>query len=403
MCLVDDCDKNVSSVGLCGAHRPTKLCVMGRCTTTEVARCMRGRCRCTYTEHLHYPYISLNPTPPRPLFFKAVKLCSEDGCSNKAPTRKYGSTHVSRRICAVEGCTTTSCARGVCTKHGARGECKVINCTTNAEKVGGNCGKHGGRAGFCADPDCYTPAVPGTLVCTRHGANGICNVWGCSNNANTRGRGVCRAHDIKVLCSTPDCLSRVVARGLCVKHGAYGVCSTVGCVTSAVARSRGLCYKHGALGFCSFGNCKTAATSIGRCVRHGGGTAAPKNECKVNGCNNREVVRGLCIKHGAYGTCTTKGCSATARQGPLQHCSKHGGGAYKPCSVAGCITTARRKGLCHKHGGGPGQCYASNCTKLIVGMWKTCAEHGGYGECKHPSDCMCPAVKVGGNCKKHTE
>eukprot|EP00729_Bicosta_minor_P010318 gene10318-biopygen12109 len=336
------------------------------------------------------------------------------------------------------------------------GECKVINCTTNAEKVGGNCGKHGGRAGFCADPDCYTPAVPGTLVCTRHGANGICNVWGCSNNANTRGRGVCRAHDIKVLCSTPDCLSRVVARGLCVKHGAYGVCSTVGCATSAVARSRGLCNKHGALGFCSFGNCKTAATSKGRCVRHGGGTAAPKNECKVNGCdtlvvarglckkhgalgfcsfgncktaaaskgrcvrhgggtaapkneckvngcNNREVVRGLCIKHGAYGTCTTKGCFATARQGPLQHCSKHGGGAYKPCSVAGCITTARRKGLCHKHGGGPGQCYASNCTKLIVGMWKTCAEHGGYGECKHPSDCMCPAVKVGGNCKKHTE
>eukprot|EP00729_Bicosta_minor_P019955 gene19955-biopygen17327 len=222
------------------------------------------------------------------------------------------------------------------------------------------------------------PNMVQRFVCTMHGAHGICSVWGCTKNANQSGRGVCHAHDIKVLCSTPDCPSKVVARRVCAKHGAYG--------------------------FCSFGSCKTAAVSKGRCVRHGGST---KKECKVKDCNTLASARGLCSKHGAYGTCATKGCATNARTGS-QQCSKHGGRKNTPCSVAGCTTTSRVKGLCAKHGGGPGRCYAGNCTKQIVGMWMTCAAHGGHGECAHPSGCRYPVLKSTkkdgrGFCKKHAD
>eukprot|EP00729_Bicosta_minor_P015300 gene15300-biopygen14270 len=355
------------------------------------------------------------------------KVCLEDGCSNKAYCAgQLCQTH-GGKPCAVDGCTTNAKARGVCDKHGANGKCKTINCNTNAEKRGGHCRKHGGRGGFCqAIPPCNTPAIPGKFVCTMHGAHGICSVWGCTKNANNSGRGVCIAHDIKVLCSTPDCPSKVVARRVCVKHGAYGFCSTAGCVAAAQGRGvckkhgakgfcsfgncntaaikRGLCNKHGANGICSFGNCKSAAASKGRCVRHGGGRT---KECKVKDCTTLAIARGLCKKHGANGTCATKGCTTNAHSGS-KHCYKHGGGKKKPCSVAGCTINSVRKGLCSKHGGGPGQCYAGNCTKQIVGMWKTCAEHGGHGECTHPSGCRYPVLKRTkkdgrGFCKQHAD
>eukprot|EP00729_Bicosta_minor_P032926 gene32926-biopygen23636 len=162
--------------------------------------------------------------------------------------------------------------------------------------------------------------------------------------------------------------------------------------------------KHGANGFCSFGNCKTAAVSKGRCARHGGGKT---KVCKVKDCDTLAHARGLCGKHGAHGTCTTKGCTTNAQPG-FQHCFKHGGGKKKPCSVAGCTTPSQRKGLCKKHGGGPGRCYAGNCTNVIVGMWMTCGKHGGHGECAHPSGCRYPVLartkKDGrGFCKKHAD
>eukprot|EP00729_Bicosta_minor_P033071 gene33071-biopygen3929 len=167
---------------------------------------------------------------------------------------------------------------------------------------------------------------------------------------------------------------------------------------------RGVCGKHGARGFCSFGNCKTAAVCKGRCARHGAGR---KKECKVKDCDTLALARGLCGKHGAYGTCTNKGCATSARTGS-QHCYKHGGGKKKPCSVAGCTTNSVRKGLCGKHGGGPGRCYAGNCTNQIVGMWMTCGKHGGHGECAHPSGCRYPVLKSTkkdgrGFCKKHAD
>eukprot|EP00729_Bicosta_minor_P032820 gene32820-biopygen13666 len=187
-----------------------------------------------------------------------------------------------------------------------------------------------------------------------------------------------QSHPATLLLFLANCPSKVVARGVCTKHGANG--------------------------FCSFGNCKTAAVSKGRCARHGGGRT---KECKVKDCNTLAHARGLCRKHGANGTCATKGCTTNANSG-FKHCIKHGGGKKKPCSVAACTTTSVRKGLCVKHGGGPGRCYAGNCTNVIVGMWKTCAAHGGHGECAHPSGCRYPVLartkKDGrGFCKKHAD
>eukprot|EP00729_Bicosta_minor_P016828 gene16828-biopygen9392 len=311
---------------------------------------------------------------------KEVKVCLEDGCSNKGNCAGQLCQKHGGKPCSVDGCTTNAHARGVCSKHGANGKCKTINCATNAVQRGGHCGKHGGVGGFCqAIPPCNTPAIPGKFVCAMHGAHGICSVWGCTNNANNSGRGVCRAHDIKVLlCSTPDCPNKVAARRVCAKHGAYG--------------------------FCSFGNCKTAAVGKGRCARHGGGRT---KECKVKDCNTIAVARGLCSKHGAHGTCATKGCTTNAQTG-FQHCFKHGGGKNTPCSVAGCTTPSKRKGLCAKHGGGAGRCYAGNCTNVIVGMWMACGKHGGHGECAHPSGRRYPVLKCTkkdgrGFCKKHAD
>ena len=156
-------------------------------------------------------------------------------------------------------------------------------------------------------------------------------------------RVVPRARHYKVLCSTLGCPSKVRARGLCMKHGAHRVCLTAGCEGTVYAH--GVCKKHGAKGFCSFGNCNTAAVSKGRCFRHGSGRT---KECTVKECNTLALTWG--VKHGAYGSCTTKGCTANARSG-YKNCYKHGGQPYTPCSVVGCISTCRRKGLCRKHDG----------------------------------------------------
>ena len=58
-----------------------------------------------------------------------------------------------------------------------------------------------------------------------------------------------------------------------------------------------------------------------------------------------------------------------ANSGSL-HCFKHGGGKKKLCSVAGCTTNSQRKGLCAKHGGGPGEYVFGGCTNQI--WWETC-------------------------------
>ena len=181
-------------------------------------------------------------------------------------------------------------------------------------------------------------------------------------------------------------------------HAGYKkACSTAGCNTAV--QSRGLCRPHGAFGFCSFGNCTTAAIGgKGRCSRHSGGST---KVCKMKGCTTLAAARGVCVKHGALGTCQYESCTTSPSNGS-QHCIKHGGKKKKPCSVAGCTTTSVRKGLCAKHGGGADPCFISGCTNTMVSKLLTCRKHGGFGYCSLQPKCWTPAIKIGGKCHEHT-
>ena len=89
----------------------------------------------------------ISPSPPPFSFFflkKELKLCLEDGCSNKAYCAGQLCQKHGGKPCSVDGCITTAAARGVVFVHGARGECKTINCATNAIKRGGYCAKQWG-------------------------------------------------------------------------------------------------------------------------------------------------------------------------------------------------------------------------------------------------------------------
>eukprot|EP00729_Bicosta_minor_P005789 gene5789-biopygen168 len=265
-------------------------------------------------------------------------------------------------------------------------------------KRGGHCSKHSKKVA-CAHPDCSTPLVPGKGVCVKHGAFGICTAWGCTTNARGGKKGLCYTHSKdNATCSASDCSNGVVAQGLCQKHGAKGFCSTAGC--DAGAFKDGLCYKHGVDGFCTFDDCKTHAIERKLCCKHGGGKT---KVCEIEGCKTRAVARSRCARHGAFGWCKDDGCTTPAQQG-FEHCYAHGGRKKKkPCSVAGYTTPSNRKGLCGKHGGGKDECRIAGCTNRIYGFLKTCTTHGGSGYCKHPSGCITPARKYGGNCTKHTK
>ena len=304
-----------------------------------------------------------------------------DGCSNKVHGRGLCGHHC-RKPCSVDGCPTKTMARGLCFKHGAKGECLREDCTTPARKKGRLCFKHTAKLS-CANPGCDTPQVLGKFVCIKHGAYGYCTTDACINNAMSMS-GKCRKHDSKTV-----------------------ACSTEGCSTNAVAR--GVCNKHGALGICTFNKCTSAVKARGRCRKHGG--VSKKKVCTEEGCTTFAYARGVCAKHGANGTCMFAGCTSNAKSGS-SHCFKHGGGNHKPCSVAGCTTASNRKGLCGKHGGGPGECVLGGCTnKMVSNKWKTCITHGGRGYCAYTeeggggiltSKCLTPAIKWGGNCRKHT-
>ena len=363
VCAVQQCSDVVEKTApFCSTHAGWgRLCSVKGCTTPEATRglCIKhgAKGKCT---HLACTANALSVKVGLCGQHGGKKHCCVEDCTNFVVARGFCWSHDTGKPpvldCSVEGCTTKSVkghsSRGLCIKHGAKGKCTHLACTANALSVKvGLCGKHGRRKPCCVED--------------------------CNNLALTVGRGLCRSHDVGeppvlhavakapkeeprkkarlanadgavVTCSAPDCPSKAQARGLCKKHGAYGFCSTVDC--DAGAEAHGVCGKHGARGFCSFGNCKTAAVSKGRCWGHGGGST---KVCKVKDCDTLAIARGLCNKHGARGTCTTKGCTTNARQ-LTKHCFKHGGGKKEPCSVAGCITTSRVKGLCYRHGGGPG-------------------------------------------------
>ena len=112
----------------------------------------------------------------------------------------------------------------------------------------------------------------------------------------------------KKVCSTLGCSNAVNARGLCSTHYRKP-CSIEGCTTRAHAK--GLCGKHGAYGECRRADCTTNATKkAGSCTKH----RVVKLACTTPGCTSAQISRKLvCMKHGAYGSCTETGCTRHAK------------------------------------------------------------------------------------------
>ena len=123
------------------------------------------------------------------------------------------------------------------------------------------------------------------------------------------------------------------------------------------------------------------------------GSAQP-HICTREGCTSHSKARGLCIKHGAYGTCKTIGCSTNAQARGL--CTKHG--AKGICKIAGCSTNVQARGLCTKHGGG-GKCSHNACTKSAAARG-LCFEHGAFGRCRFVG-CSVRAVNRKRLCSVH--
>jgi len=101
---------------------------------------------------------------------QAYKLCSSEGCTNKARKGGVCMKHGAKvKRCSSEGCTNYAVKGGVCMKHGAKVKrCSSEGCTNYAVK-GGVCMKHGAKVKRCSSEGCTNYAVKGG-VCKRHGA-----------------------------------------------------------------------------------------------------------------------------------------------------------------------------------------------------------------------------------------
>lgn len=223
------------------------------------------------------------------------------------------------KVCAVDACSKEVNGRTLCAAHRPHKLCGFVGCKTNARSGG---------------------------VCGKHGALGACKEAGCSTNARKK-HGYCRKHskEERPECATLDCTTPARdGKHFCARHGAHGICKTYACRRGDNGRGRGMCFVHDTI---------------------------LKVPCAVVGCSSNARLRGLCEKHGAYGTCTTARCSASARSGGLcskhkakkvciwkrcrtpavsnDRCSRHGGGNRKQCNVPGCSTLSVRRGFCTKH------------------------------------------------------
>ena len=102
-------------------------------------------------------------------------------------------------------------------------------------------------------------------------------------------------------------------------------CADPDCDTPQVL-GKFVCIKHGAYGYCTTDACITNAMSMsGKCKKHDSKTVA----CSTEGCSNLAKGKGLCDTHGGRGFCSFNKCTtAVAARG---RCFKHGGGSRKVC------------------------------------------------------------------------
>jgi hypothetical protein len=172
------------------------------------------------------------------------------------------------------------------------------------------------------------------------------------------------------------------------------VCYMEGCTKGVIVR--GSCVKHGAYGMCLIGDCTTMAVNKSqRCYKHGA-----VGLCTVPGCATNAQNRGLCSKHGggSQSVCVHNvhpGCTTKAAARGL--CKKHGGGNPKAlCVHPGCTTKAHARGLCNKHGGDARSvCVHPGCTTKAKAQG-LCAKHGG-------TDGLCVCIRDAPPKRKHKD
>ncbi|KAL3661163.1 hypothetical protein V7S43_013772 [Phytophthora oleae] len=146
-------------------------------------------------------------------------------------------------------------------------------------------------------------------------------------------------------------------------------------------------------------------------------TKRKARECKVSGCENYIINKGLCFRHGVGKfrqlsllmfqrsdqcypfkggkKCSLEGCHSSAKNNGL--CWRHGTifhsnelftvginlrnplGGWIKCQMEGCDRRGKSRGLCWSHGGGT-KCSHSDCSKVAVSNG-LCWAHGGGKRC----------------------
>ena len=122
---------------------------------------------------------------------------------------------------------------------------------------------------------------------------------------------------------------------------------------------------------CSSEGCKNRVVKRGVCVKYG--AQVKRKLCSSEGCTNIVVNGGVSIRHGAkVKLCSSDGCMNQAQKGGV--CARHGA-KRKQCSSEGCKNQAQRGGVCFRHGSKKYQCSSEGCTNWAV-RGGVCIRHG---------------------------
>jgi len=185
-----------------------------------------------------------------------------------------------------------------------------------------------------------------------------------------------------------------------MRHGAeVKHCSSEGCTNKVV--KGGVCIKHGAkVKLCSIEGCTNYVQRNGVCIRHG--AKVKVKQCSYEGCTNQVVKGGICIRHGATvkaKRCSSEGCANRAINGGV--CVRHGAKRkIKLCSSEGCTNHSKNGGLCTRHGAKVKLCSSEGCTNQTKNGG-VCNKHS-WAKVKLCSSQGCKNyAQKGGVCRKH--
>ena len=71
-------------------------------------------------------------------------------------------------------------------------------------------------------------------------------------------------------------------------------------------------------------------------------------KCKIEGCDNKSQIGGVCVKHGAKTPrCKIEGCENKSQKNGV--CVKHGAKIPR-CKIEECESKSKQGGVCTKHG-----------------------------------------------------